>query len=106
MKSYNNETAELTLSLDVIYHLIEDQTFIDYMNTLFKASNKFVIIYSSNTDKNKLSAPHVKHRKFTDWVEKNQTSFKLIEYIPNKYPFDGNGEKPSFSNFFIYKKQE
>lgn len=106
MNSYNRETAELTMSLDVIYHLIEEQTFSDYMNKLFEASSKFVIIYSSNTDENELSQPHEKQRKFTDWVENNQKSFKLLEYIPNKYPFDGNGKTTSPSDFFIYGKQE
>jgi len=106
MNSYDSETAELTMSLDVIYHLIEDLVFSDYMNKLFEASSKFVMIYSSNTDENKLNAPHVKHRKFTVWVEKNQKSFKLIEHIPNKYPYNGNGERTSFADFFIYEKQE
>lgn len=106
MNSYNNEKAELTMSLDVIYHLIEEQSYLDYMHILFKASNKYVIIYSSNTFENKLSTDHVKHRKFTDWVEKNQQTFKLLEHIPNKYPFDGDVSKTSFADFFIYEKQD
>lgn len=106
MKSHNNETAELTMSLDVIYHLIEDQVFSDYMNKLFDASTKFVIIYSSNTDARDLNTAHVKQRKFTDWVEQNKTAFKLIEHIPNKYPFDGNAQRTSIADFFIYEKRE
>ena len=102
--SYNSEKADLTMSLDVIYHLIEKQTYLNYMNTLFDASNKYVIIYSSNTDYNMLNAAHVKNRKFTDWVEKNRQDFSLFEHIPNKYPFDGDGTQTSFSDFFLYEK--
>jgi SAM-dependent methyltransferase len=105
LSSHCDEIAELTLSLDVIYHLIEDQTFSNYMNKLFEASSKYVIIYSSNTNERKSKAPHVKHRKFTDWVERNQKSFKLLEHVPNKYPFDGDGARTSFADFFIYEKQ-
>ena len=98
------EKADLTLSLDVIYHLIEDHVFEEYMNKVFDSSNKYVIIYSSNTDKNELNAPHVKHRKYTDWVAQNKNSFQLIDHIPNRYPFNGNGENTSFADFFIYEK--
>ena len=48
---YKPIEVDLTLSLDVIYHLIEDDVFHDYMSKLFDSSKKFVIIYSSNDDK-------------------------------------------------------
>jgi SAM-dependent methyltransferase len=102
--AYGNERAELTMSLDVIYHLVEDQTYIKYMSTLFDASDKYVIIYSSNNDKKKSIVPHVKHRKFTDWVEENQKNFKLLEHIPNKYPLIDDGARESFADFYVYKK--
>lgn len=35
--AYNNEKADLALSLDVIYHLVEDDVFHTYMVTLFAA---------------------------------------------------------------------
>ena len=37
--------ADLTLSLDVIYHLIEDTLYEKYIHDLFNCSKKFVIIY-------------------------------------------------------------
>lgn len=104
MDSYDNEKAELTMSLDVIYHLIEEQSYHNYMITLFESSNQYVTIYSSNTDENKSSVVHVKHRKFTDWVEKNQKEFRLLEHIPNKYPPNANVKKTSFADFYIYEK--
>lgn len=105
MSEYNGEKAELTLSLDVIYHLVEDDIFHQYMERLFSSSYGYVIIYSSNTDKNVLDQPrHVKHRKFTKWVERHAPTWKLIEHIPNKYPYNNPEGTGSFADFFIYKK--
>ncbi len=101
---FKNEKADLVLSLDVIYHLIEDEVFELYMDNIFKASNKFVIIYSSN--KNQEWCTHVRHRKFTDWIDKNQKQWKLYKFIPNKYPFDKDDQaNTSFADFYIFKKK-
>ncbi len=88
--------AELALSLDVIYHLIEDKIFELYMNHLFSSAEKYVIIYSNNEEKVQLY--HEKYRKFTDWIEKNIKGWKLVKIIKNKYP------EQSHSDFFIYEK--
>ena len=91
--------ADLTLSLDVIYHLVEDHIYETYMKHLFSASKKYVIIYSSDTDENPLiQSPHCKNRKFTKWVETNLPEWKLIQKIKNKYPNE------SMCDFFIYKR--
>lgn len=60
----NEEKADLSISLDVIYHLVEDNVFDTYMRNLFDSSNRYVCIYSSNV--NKPWEAHVRHRKFTD----------------------------------------
>jgi hypothetical protein len=108
MNEYNGETAELTLSLDVIYHLIEDDVFELYMKRLFDSSKRFVIIYSNNTDKQEKDlAKHVKYRKFTKWIEENEPQYKLIQCIQTKYPCNGtNYEGNSISNFYIYESFE
>ena len=97
-------TADLSLSLDVIYHLIEDDVFEGYMNRLFDSSNKFVIIYSSNHEG--YLARHVRSREFTTWVD-NQVSgqWQLKEMIKNRYPFDKTDpDNTSISDFYIYEK--
>lgn len=109
MKEYNNQTAELSMSLDVIYHLLEDETFDKYMTRLFNASTKFVIIYSSNHTDNENMAEWVRHRKFTDWVEANANDFELVGKIPNKYPYrkgmsSRKARNTSVSDFYIYKR--
>lgn len=103
MKDYKNETAQLTLSLDVIYHLIEDSIYIEYMKRLFDSSCNYVIIYSSNT--NSKVRYHVKHRKFSKWVEQNRPKWKLTQRLPNRYPYNGvNDQEGSFADFYFYEK--
>jgi hypothetical protein len=101
---YRHEQADLTLSLDVIFHLIEDDVFDEYMRRLFWSSQKFVIVYSSNYDGD-WPAKHVKHRKFTDWVEKNQADFELIEHIPNRYPLLNDAQNETFADFYVFRKR-
>ena len=102
---YKGETADLAISLDVIFHLVEDAVFENYMRTLFNASSRYVIIYSSNTDDNEgFAGSHVWHRKFTEWVNKNLQQWKLAQHIPNRYPYRGDYTQGSFADFFIYEK--
>jgi SAM-dependent methyltransferase len=100
----NISKAELVLSLDVIFHLVEDIVYEEYMQKLFSHAEKYVIIYSSNQlDEGKMNE-HVRHRKFTDWVDKNAGNWKLREKIFNQHPYNPNrpGET-SFSDFYIYE---
>ena len=100
----NNIKGDLALSLDVIYHLVEDDVFNSYMNQLLDSSKKYVIIYSCNFEKFK--AVHVRCRKFSDWIEKHKKDWKLIKYIKNKFPYrKGNETHTSFSDFYIYEKK-
>ena len=97
----NNYETELSLSLDVIFHLIEDDIFKLYMKHLFLVSNKFVIIYSSNAENNNIYlAPHCRDRQFSEWIKLNLPGWGLIKKIKNKYPYESN------SDFYIYKKMK
>lgn len=105
VSAYAGETAELTLSLDVIYHLIEDTVFDAYMRQLFSASKRLVCIYSSNgTPKGYTPVPHVKHRKFTRWIEQNEPNWSLRDYIPNRHPYSVQNSQGSFADFYIYQR--
>ena len=102
---YKNQKADLSLSLDVLFHLVENEVFHNYMENLFDSSSKYVLIYSSNYEIDEKTAPHVKHRTFTDWIEVNKPEFTLIEHIPNKYPFDPKQpDTTSYADFYIFEK--
>lgn len=105
MADYDNEMAELCMSLDVIYHLLEDDIFEDHMQRLFNSSRKYVVIYSSNTDKQKtIQLPHVKHRNFASWVNQVKPDWTMLEHIPNIHPLTNENKNGSFADFYIYKK--
>jgi len=104
IKDYNNERADLTLSLDVLFHLVEKQVFEDYLHRLFNASLKYVIIYSSNCkDVNLINLAHVKHRNFTNWIEENSKEFHLKEVIPTTMKNMENS-KTALKNFYVYER--
>lgn len=97
--------ADMVMSLDVIFHILDDKVFEYYMRHLFGASERFVVVYSSNKNDGEGSASHVHHRRFSDWVECNACEWELIEVVRNKYPFDpGLPNETSFSDFYFYQK--
>ena len=99
-----NQKANLVLSCDVIYHLIEDDIYKNYMNNLFSMSEKYVIIYAKNQDIS--HTIHVKFRKFTNYIEEYLNEWKLIKHIPNKYSqtiLGYNNDKTSPSDFYIFE---
>jgi hypothetical protein len=82
------DPKEATMSLDVIYHLLEDKVYEEYMNNLFGYATKLVIVHSSNTtEQYEGGAKHVMHRKFSDYVNDNLTDWKLDKIIPTKFPY-------------------
>jgi hypothetical protein len=95
--------AELSLSLDVIYHLVEDDAYEAYMANLFLASEKFVIIYSTDYEE-ATSVAHVRHRAFPDWVRRNCPGWKLLNITPNRFPADGDSAATSNARFYEYAK--
>jgi SAM-dependent methyltransferase len=62
LDDYRGQRAELALSLDVIYHLVEDSVYDEYLQRLFGAAERFVVIYSSDVDAARATMRHVRHR--------------------------------------------
>jgi SAM-dependent methyltransferase len=98
--------ADLCLSIDVIFHLVEDDVFIAYMQALFRQAARLVLIYASNVDRGWPSA-HVRHRRFSDYVAKHFPAWRLRAHAPNPYPFDpARVDDTSFSDFFLYARAD
>lgn len=92
---------ELALSLDVIYHLVEDAIFQSYLDRLFAAATRYVVIYSSNFDSN-WPSPHVRHRRFTD-TARHHNAWRLAAHVPNAFPFRPDApDVTSFADFFVF----
>jgi hypothetical protein len=89
--------ADLALSLDVLYHLVEDQVFETYLGHLFGAGERYVVIYATNSEIPD-GAPHVRHRRFTTWVQDNRPQWRLAQVTP--------GPNPDLrrADFFVYER--
>jgi hypothetical protein len=90
--------ADMAISLDVIYHLIEDEIYQLYMEHLFVAGDRYVVVYSTNTLMGG-TAPHVRHRCFSSWVEDNCPQWRLTQVTP------GPDSGPGRADFFVYERQ-
>ena len=88
--------ATAAISIDVIFHLVEDQVFAKYMEDLFSCAERYVIISSSNHSNNHGGKPHVKHHMFTDYIDHKWKEWKLV------WKDEGQGEfdKP----FYVFEK--
>lgn len=94
--------ADLALSLDVIFHLVEEEVFEDYMRHLFAAANRYVIVYSSDYDGPQQI--HERHHQFSAWVAQNRPEWQLLEQIKNPYPYDpADPGETSQADFFIFE---
>jgi len=107
MSELGDTRADLALSLDVIYHLVEDAVFDTYMRQLFGAADRFVAIYASNyADDRYVPGSHVRHRKFTDWVAEHAPEWEQTDYIKNRYPVGADdGEDTSFADFYFFTRR-
>ena len=90
--------SDMCLSLDVLYHIVDENEFKNYINHLFEKSMKYVLIFTSNHNRNdKNSVSHIFHRKTVDYIIDNIKEFKLIDTIITN-------SLDTSANFYLYKK--
>ncbi len=89
--------ADLALSMEVIFHLVEDEVFEDYMNLLFDSAERFVVICSNDTEGTQV-APHERHRSFTRWVETHRPQWRLERRV------DPPPEVEMMASMFLYAR--
>jgi len=99
--------CELGISLDVIYHLVEDEVFEAYMRSLLDHSKRAVILYTSDSDvfqPCRREPSHIRHRPVGRWMSA-QRDWKFIERRKNAYPYhQGAEDTTSFADFYIYER--
>ncbi len=102
---YINQKYDMAISMDVIFHLLEDQVFYAYMEDLFSVAERYVVIYSSNHEEF-TKWPEFRHRNFISYIQEKISGWELYQFIPNRYPYKiGEEENTSTSDFFIFKKK-
>jgi len=100
--------ADMALSLDVLFHLVEDETRNAYLTSLFRAANRLVVIYSSNGPIQLPTGPHERHREFTSWVSANYPSWRLVEEIRSEEQAERlrtGAEDAGAVHFFVYSNR-
>ncbi len=88
--------ADLALSLDVVFHLVEDDVYEAYMGALFNAADRFVVIYARDRDESPALKRHVRWREFTPWVERNATGWRLTQVEP--------GPSAEYQDFHVFTR--
>jgi len=96
--------ADLALSLDVVFHLIEDTVFEAYMTHLFSSAERFVIIYSIDSEAH-ATVGYVRNRRFSPWVQQHIPEWALVEKIDNRFPWRGDLRTGSLSDFYVYARR-
>lgn len=90
--------ADLSLSLEVIFHLTEDALYSLYMQHLFAASRRWVVVFSSDeNDQTGGRFPHFRPRRFTPDVP---PGWILCERVENPH------RDISVSSFFVFEKAQ
>jgi hypothetical protein len=96
--------ADAALSIDVLFHLVEEAVFEAYLGNLFDSSTRFVVIYSS--DREQTATGHERHRNFTSWVITHRPQWALMKRLPNQFPFDlADPDHTSNSEFFFFARR-
>lgn len=96
--------ADMAMSLDVIYHLVEDSNYDLYMRRLARAGERFLCIYSSNVSLPG-HVPHIRHRCFSDWLEVHAPGWTLMRKVRNAYPHDpANPDETSWADFYFFRR--
>lgn len=101
--------AELATSIDVLFHLIEEEIYFKYLDDLFGSGRRIVAIYSWNftAENGEQFALHCLPRNFTKDVEKRIKGWKLSRIIQNPYPLEKYGnQEGSYSDFYLYYKTD
>lgn len=94
------EKFDCALSIDVLYHLVEQNVYETHLRNLFTSAKKYVIIYAWDADANESMqlSIHVKPRKFTKYISENFKEWRLIGTREQICP-------ESSSNFYFYEKK-
>lgn len=79
-----NAVCDLALSMDVIFHLVEDTVFFEHLDSLFNSSKKYVMIFGININKIKDEPSHVRHRAFVPIILERFPDWKLQKIIKSK----------------------
>lgn len=89
------DAYELALSMDVLFHLPDEEDYSDYLIRLFGSATRYVIIYSTNYAGGR-TARHVFRREFTPDIAERFPDWELTTVAT---PL-----REGLASFFVYEK--
>jgi hypothetical protein len=89
--------ADLGLSMEVIFHLVEDEVLDSYLQQLFGAAERFVVICAYDGLMPARAYEH--HRPFTPWVVQHAPDWELVEH--ERHP----PEIDLLSDLYLYRRR-
>lgn len=84
--------CDLALSLDVLFHILDDDRYYKYLDNLFGSAKRLVLIHSTNRDE--YVNEHVRHRLITADIESRQPKWALVK----------SWQGINTCQFFLYKR--
>lgn len=99
---------ELALSLDVIYHLVEDAVYDAYMRRLCAAAGRYLLVYASDRDDSATGTAHVRHRAYSRWIAAHAPELRPLRDWQHPYPMtpDSDPRQTSFAAFRLFGRGE
>jgi len=89
---------DLVVSLDVLYHVLDENEYLKLLNDIFSFSSKYVILYTSLNDK-AVKSFDTYHRNVLKYLEKYTKDYD-IQIIKQKYT------KLSFADFIFLTRKK
>lgn len=99
--------ADLTISLDVIYHLVEDEVYALHLKHVFGSARRYVILYTSDaaTFRTSTQSPaHVRHRPIVQDIANLFADWRMVDTHANRHPYRQGDDTTSFASFFVYER--
>eukprot|EP00727_Mastigamoeba_balamuthi_P008902 m51a1_g4634 putative group 1 glycosyl transferase (221) ;mRNA; f:328977-329870 len=91
-------SADLAMSLDVVYHLVEDEALDYYMCALANSARRYLVVYAwPPAWQRPYSGIHIRDVDFHAWILKSAPWFRLVKRLPS-------GPGDSKAEFFFYER--
>lgn len=105
LDEYVGQKADLSLSLDVLFHLVEDGVYFDYLERLFKAGRRFVVVYATSIGNKPKTLRHVRHRPVEADIATRFPGFARRADLEARLPAPpGEQGEGGYTRFFIYQR--
>lgn len=102
---YRGDVFDLALSLDVLFHLVEDNVYDDYLRRLFSVAQRYVVVYATSSAVVKGTLSHVRHRPVEHDIRERFPGFMRMLEAEANLPGPVEHGEGGFTRFFLYRRE-